>query len=157
MQQAAYDLDNFANRPDDSRPRVRVAKGGVRSRRRAELMYYFRITITLALLLGLTVSLLYSYAELNEITLILHWIQNELNEARSEYDYLSSELNSKTNLKAVEEIAGSQLGLMKLDKSQVTYITLEDENQISRPESNTAELLQSNPRLGLTIAPNVHP
>ena len=157
MQQAAYDLDNFANRPDDSRPRVRVAKGGVRSRRRAELMYYFRITITLALLLGLTVSLLYSYAELNEITLNVQWTQNELNEARSEYDYLSSELNSKTNLKAVEEIAGSQLGLMKLDKSQVTYITLEDENQISRPESNTAKLLKSLRCLGLTIAENLHP
>ena len=120
-------------------------------------MHYFRITITLALLLGLTVSLLYSYAELNEITLNVQWTQNELNEARSEYDYLSSELNSKTNLKAVEEIAGSQLGLMKLDKSQVTYITLEDENQISRPESNTAKLLKSLRCLGLTIAENLHP
>lgn len=49
-------------------------------------------------------------------------------------------LDSKTNLKNVEQIA-AQLGLMKLDKSQITYVTLENESTIQRPESGWQRVL----------------
>lgn len=157
MHQEAYDLNYFANRPTGVENRIRVVQGGKRNRKQAELMGYIRLTLGLALLLGLTISLLYSYAVLNEITMDVQWTQSELAEARSEYDYLSSTLTSKTNLKAVEEIAGTQLGLMKVDKNQVTYINLEDENVITRPESTTARAVKFLQCLGLNIAGELKP
>lgn len=157
MQQTAYNLDNFANRPDGVQERIRVVRGGKKNIKAARFVSGLRLVLAGALLLGLTISLLWSYASLNEITLDVQFTQNELAEARSEYDYLSSEISSKSNLKAVEEIAGSQLGLMKIDKSQITYITLEEENVVSRPESGSTWMLNFLQCLGLNIAETLKP
>lgn len=157
MQQTAYNLDNFANRPDGVQERIRVVRGGKKNIKAARFVSSLRLVLAGALLLGLTISLLWSYASLNEITLDVQFTQNELAEARSEYDYLSSEISSKSNLKTVEEIAGSQLGLMKIDKSQITYITLEEENVVSRPESGSTRMLNFLQCLGLNIAETLKP
>lgn len=157
MQQTAYDLENFANRPDGVRERIRVVRGGTRNVKAVRFVGMLRLVLACALVLGLTVSLLWSYASLNELTLDVQFTQNELAEARSEYDYLSSELSSRSNLKTVEEIAGSQLGLMKIDKNQITYITLEEENVVSRPESGSARMLNFLQCLGLNIAETLKP
>ena len=69
----------------------------------------------------LVCGLLYSQATLTELTGDIQATQRELVEAQSEYNYLSGVLDSKTGLKNVEEIATTQLGLMKLDRSQITY------------------------------------
>ena len=59
----------------------------------------------------------------------------------SEFSYLTVMLESKTNLKKVEEIASQQLGLLKIDKSQITYLTLEEENLIIKPEGKFEDIV----------------
>ncbi len=141
MQQNAYDLDAFANRPQSAYSNIRVARGGGKpNHKRLEKLRTVNTIIMLALLLGLACSLLQSYAKLNELNMSVQYTQKELVAAKSEYDYLSSVLSSKTNLKTVEEVAG-ELGLMKRDESQVTYITLEKESVISSPESGTEKFV----------------
>lgn len=141
MPQEAYDLEAFANRPKSVYNTIRVAQGGQPNRKRLELLQNARRVVAVALFLGLAAALLQSCAKLNELNMNVQYKQNELATAKSEYDYLSSVLSSKTNLKTVEEVATSELGLMKRDESQVTYITLEKESVISSPQSGTEKLL----------------
>ena len=157
MPQGAYDLDAFANRPKSNYSGIRVAQGGKPNRKRLERLRSLNTAIMAALLLGLACSLLQSYATLKELNMSVQYTQNELATAKSEYDYLSSVLSSKTNLKTVEEVAGAELGLMKRDESQVTYITMEKESVISSPETGTEKLVNYLHCLGSDILQALDP
>ena len=56
--------------------------------------------------------------------------QKELTTSQSTYDYLQGQLEGISTMKNVEEIAVDQLGMTKLDASQITYVTLENQNSI---------------------------
>lgn len=72
--------------------------------------------ISMALLAGFAVSLLWSEAQLVEVNDQIQKAKAELVSEQSQYTYYNSVLNSKTNITSVEEVAG-RLGLMKMDQS----------------------------------------
>ena len=92
-------------------------------------------------MLALVCSVLYSQAQLSELTMDIQTYQTQLAEAKSDYNYLSGQLSSKTNMKNVEEVATGQLGLVKLDPTQVTYFTLENESKVDKPESGAQKVM----------------
>ena len=102
-------------------------------------MAYKTVAVSCVMVM-LTVGLLQSQATLTQLTTQIQKTNQQLVNAQSDYNYLSGVLDSKTNLKNVEQIA-AQLGLMKLDKSQITYVTLENESTIQRPESGWQRIL----------------
>ena len=115
MGQPAYDMSSEVRRrkaPQTQRKvALRVEKGGKRRLNPVQAaMQHLLQLISMALLAGLAVSLLWSEA------------------------YYNSVLNSKTNITSVEEVAG-RLGLMKMDQSQITYIRLDSESVLVRRES----------------------
>lgn len=154
MQQTAYDLSLFENR-QRKRPRVRVKQGG--QLRTAQALRQVRIVSVTLLMIALISCYLYSQAVLTELTTDLQRTQRQLVAAQSDYDYLSGLMDSKTSLKSVAEIATSQLGLMKLDKSQITYVTLEQESVITRPESGIRRWLESFGAGLLSVADYLNP
>jgi len=84
---------------------------------------------------------LYSRAQVTELTTQISTAQTSLSNAKSEYDYLNLQLESKTDLSSVETYAVTQLGLTKMDASQVTYLTLEDKDKAVKPKSEVKTLL----------------
>lgn len=132
MAQAAYDLERFADRPLDTKPRMRAVQGKKQAMKISAQTY--KTVAVSCVMVMLTVGLLQSQATLTQLTSQIQKTNQQLINAQSDYNYLSGVLDSKTNLKNVEQIA-AQLGLMKLDKSQITYVTLENESTIQRPES----------------------
>lgn len=154
MQQAAYDLSLFENR-QRKQPRVRVKQGG--QLRTAQALRQVRIVSVTLLMIALISCYLYSQAVLTELTTDLQRTQRQLVAAQSDYDYLSGLMDSKTSLKSVAEIATSQLGLMKLDKSQITYVTLEQESVITLPESGIRRWLESFGAGMLSVADYLNP
>lgn len=154
MQQTAYDLSLFENR-QRKQPRVRVKQGG--QLRTAQALRQVRIISVTLLMIALISCYLYSQAVLTELTTDLQRTQRQLVAAQSDYDYLSGLMDSKTSLKSVAEIATSQLGLMKLDKSQITYVTLEQESVITRPESGIRRWLESFGAGLLSVADYLNP
>ncbi len=154
MQQTAYDLSLFENR-QRKQPRVRVKQGG--QLRTAQALRQVRIVSVTLLMIALISCYLYSQAVLTELTTDLQRTQRQLVAAQSDYDYLSGLMDSKTSLKSVAEIATSQLGLMKLDKSQITYVTLEQESVITRPESGIRRWLESFGAGLLSVADYLNP
>ncbi|MGN0641771.1 MAG: hypothetical protein ACI4JJ_01375 [Huintestinicola sp.] len=49
---------------------------------------------------------------------------------------MKAELETKSSMKAVEDYAENILGMQKLDKSQIEYVSLESGNVVEIPESN---------------------
>lgn len=133
MAQAAYELERFENRPLEAKPRMRAIHGKKQTMKiNTQKIKAMAICV---IMMGMTVGLLESQATITELTSEIQRTQRQLVNAQSEYNYLSGVLDSKTSLRNVEQIAVSDLGLMKLDKSQITYVTLENESTIRRPQS----------------------
>ena len=132
MAQVAYDLERFAERPLETKPRMRAVQGKKQAMKISAQAY--KTVAVSCVMVMLTVGLLQSQATLTQLTGQIQKTNQQLINAQSDYNYLSGVLDSKTNLKNVEQIA-ARLGLMKLDKSQITYVTLESESTIQRPES----------------------
>ena len=139
MQQAAYDLTTFENR--EQRPRLRVARSP-KAKRRVDLSG-FKIIAVVAVIFSLAWGVLYSRAQVTELTTQISSTESDLSEAKSEYDYLNLQLESRTDLETVEDYAVTQLGLVKVDSSQITYLTLESEDTVVKPESEVTTLLEN--------------
>ena len=141
QQNAAYDLSVFENRtPEARKPRIKVREGG----KTQQVQHRVQMTINAAVgvvLVALACALIYSQVTITELTGEMMHTEEQLTAARSEYDYLASELDRKTSVKNVEEIAETQLGLVKMDKSQISYITLEEESVITVPQSGLRQRL----------------
>lgn len=142
MGQAAYDTTAPRRRrtPQTQRPvPLRVEKGGKRrlSPVRAAMQHAIQL-VSLALLVGFAVSLLWSEAQLVELNDQIQDAKAQLVSEQSQYTYYNSTLNSKTNIASVEETAG-RLGLMKVDPSQITYIRLGESGALVRRESTVRQ------------------
>lgn len=132
MGQPAYNFEAFEV-SEKPQPQLRAVKGGKHARRVrwAQTRMVFCGIIFVALVCGL----LYSNVQKNELTTDIQTAQNALAEAMSENDYLRSELESTTGMRNVEELASGELGLMKVDNSQITYVNLESESVIVTAEN----------------------
>ena len=139
MGQPAYDMSSEVRRrkaPQTQRKvALRVEKGGKRrlSPFQAAMQHALQL-ISMALLAGFAVSLLWSEAQLVEVNDQIQKAKAELVSEQSQYTYYNSTLNSKTNITSVEETAG-RLGLMKIDQSQITYIRLGESDTLERTQS----------------------
>lgn len=140
MAQPAYDLEMFENRPGRAKPRVRAVKGRKKARR-FSLQAAKTIAVTV-LMAALTIGFLYSQATITELTVDIQSTQSDLVSEQSTYTYLSGVLDSKTSLRNVEQVAAGELGLVKVDRSQVTYFSLESESVIQRPETAAQRLTE---------------
>lgn len=127
MGQAAYNFEQF------EQPKVhrefRAVQGGKRASR-MQALRRFRVTAASLILVGMVVTLLSCNARLTELTGEIQATQKELTTSQSTYDYLQGQLEGISTMKNVEEIAVDQLGMTKLDASQITYVTLENQNSI---------------------------
>ena len=139
MGQPAYDMSSEVRRrkaPQTQRKvALRVEKGGKRrlSPFQAAMQHALQL-ISMALLAGFAVSLLWSEAQLVEVNDQIQKAKAELVSEQSQYTYYNSVLNSKTNITSVEE-AASRLGLMMIDPSQITYIRLNESGALERQQS----------------------
>ena len=132
MGQAAYNFEQF------EQPKVhrefRAVQGGKRASR-MQALKRFRVTAASLILVGMVVTLLSCNARLTELTGEIQATQKELTTSQSTYDYLQGQLEGISTMKNVEEIAVDQLGMTKLDASQITYVTLENQNSIGCAEN----------------------
>lgn len=140
MAQPAYDLELFENRAQRPRAKVRAVRG----RKKASRLNLQTVkTVAMAVVMAaLVVGFLYSQATITELTVDIQNVQSELVSEQSTYNYLSGVLDSKTSLRNVEQIAAGELGLVKVDRSQVTYFSLESESVINRPETAAQKITE---------------
>lgn len=139
---AAYDLDAFAAHAPRQRLRVAPAVPRRGLFNKANLRYVRWIAFG-AVLISLVASVICSQISVTELSAQIARQQSDLADLQSEHTYLSNEMEMKTSLKNVEEYAKTQLGLVKLDKSQITYVERTNEDVIVRPASDLEKVLGS--------------
>ena len=152
MTAAAYH-DNTARKQEKAAASVRVVKGG-RYSALAKMQHAMRTAGTLflcALSLGLVVSVIQSKAKITALSGEIENTRSQLTEAQSEYDYLSSRMSAITSRSNISEVAEGDLGLVKADSSQLTYLRLEDESVLVKNTSGAVKLLDHIKMAGLSL------
>ena len=140
------------------RPQVKVVRGGNRGLNRARRCAQATLrTLALAIVLGLVVSVLYSHAKLTELSGQINEVNTQLAAAQSEYDYLSTKMSDITSRASLQEVAEGQLGLVKLDPSQITYVQLEDQSIIEKSSSSAVRLLDKVRTAALNLLDGLNP
>ena len=125
----AYDFSLFEKR--EEKPQLRVVKRTRRQKIKAGLGWA-RVVAFAALFLALVVSVLYSQVQSTELSAQLRQEQERLEDLQSEYTYLTNEMEMRTNLSAVQDYAANVLKMIKMDRSQITYVTAAQENSVER-------------------------
>ncbi|MBQ8824473.1 MAG: hypothetical protein IJZ64_04495 [Ruminococcus sp.] len=79
-----------------------------------------------------------SYVQLNEVYTQISSANTTLNEMRSSNVRMQTELEGQASIRNIKEYAENQLGLQKLDQSQIQYIQIQTEDRvvIEEPEQN---------------------
>lgn len=132
-----YNFDHFEDHVQVTprrRQRTRV------SRYAAGMRWISKIAAA-ALMLAMVLSLLLSQAQVTELTGDVQSTQADLENARSTYAYLSGQLDERSSLNNIEAQAVA-LGLVKMDRSQISYVTLQTESRIELPESEAGKLFE---------------
>lgn len=123
-------------------PEVRVVRGGKHGLNRARQFAAVALhVIAAALLLGLIFSVVHSQARITELNGQINDTRTGLTAAQSEYDYLSTKMSDITSRASLQDVAEGQLGLVKTDQSQITYIQLEEQSVIEKTGSDAGRVL----------------
>ena len=88
--------------------------------------------------MALMFSMIYGKVELSSLYDKQAQLESELTQLVNENVSLESELATKTGLSKVEEYAEQELGLQKLDKSQIEYVEIEKDMvaEVVKPEND---------------------
>ena len=137
--QQAYDFAVFESGKPRSQPEqavpLRSVKGGKKAPGKLQhLLGSFWNLLGTVVFVALAALLIQSKATITELNAQVRRTQAELTTAQSTHNYLSSELNARTSMANIEEIA-NRLGLMKKDDSQITYVRLEEASVLTAEES----------------------
>lgn len=139
-------------------PEMRVVRGGKHGLNRARQFAAVALhVIAAALLLGLIFSVVHSQARITELNGQINDTRTGLTAAQSEYDYLSTKMSDITSRASLQEVAEGQLGLVKLDPSQITYVQLEDQSVIEKSTNKAGRLLDSVRTAALSLLDGLNP
>ncbi len=122
----AYDLSRFEPREEQAAPRLRVVKNKAAAKPAPMLSTIFFALV----LVVLVVFTIYNQVVLTELGSKISTQNAELRALQGEAVQLKSQLDANNSLRTLEEFARTQLGLGKLDQSQIIYINLQEEDRI---------------------------
>ena len=98
-----------------------------------------------------------SGATLMELNAQVDEVSVQLAEAQSEYDYLNTRMNDITSRASLQQVAEGELGLVKADPSQITYVQLEDQSIIERNTGAAGRLLDEVRTAALSLLDSLNP
>lgn len=84
-------------------------------------------------------AILQSYDRVNTLTTQAAAKENELAALESDGNALNAKKEQRFNLTYVEDVAVNQLGMVKLDKNQITYVAISNPEKITVAGSEPAE------------------
>ncbi|MBQ7981846.1 MAG: hypothetical protein IJ305_09615 [Oscillospiraceae bacterium] len=127
----AYNLEKYEDAAPEKAPKIRV------KRQKAENTGSAPKLIVAALAAGLLLgALIYGKVENTAIHSEIAAQTQYVDMLASENVRMQSELEEKTALKSVESYAEEILGMQKLDKSQIEYVSISNGNIVDIPENN---------------------
>lgn len=142
-QNVAYDLSLFepAKKPKREQTQMRVIK--TKTKKRAQISPMVKLT-AISLIIATVLSIILTQVALTEVTMQISEANEQYNDAVSEKVRLDSEMSALISVKNVEKVATQELGLSKIDESQIEYISLNVENQgqVNKQNRNLLEKIK---------------
>ncbi len=130
----AYDLSKYENanyKQDEEKVKINMIRQKNASQGSAPKV--IALTLSAGLLMG---AVIYAKVEQAALHTDISSQTKYVDILRSENVRMKSEIEGKSSIKAVEEYAENVLGMQKIDKSQIDYITIENGNVIDIPDNN---------------------
>lgn len=120
----AYDLERFEQHTPvpEQKPQISV--------RRERSIHPLKIMAVAVLIFAMGFSLLYSRVIITELNADINAAETRLDVLHAEQVRMQTELDGKMSLKAIEEAAISEYGMVKPDGSQVSYVQVTTENKL---------------------------
>lgn len=122
----AYDYSRFEEQPQRKKPQIEKVPKPQRVAKRVSVA---RALAYMLVVTGMISVLLYGRAQQTELEKQYQKVVAQLNEVKSDNTRLQMELESQLSLNNIEQIAQEQLGLTKMDQSQVEYIYFNAEDK----------------------------
>ena len=118
----AYDYDEFEEN-------TAAADRDIEHKKNTAEKGFFSIKFMIpCIIVGLLLcAMIYGKVQISGLCAEQTRLQNELTELEDNNTSLESELAQKTSMTKVEEYARNELGLVKLDKSQIEYVEVNNE------------------------------
>lgn len=98
---------------------------------------YFKYAALCACVFAALMCILTSYNRVNELTTAAAALENQLIELESTANALNAKKEQRFNLAYVEDVAVNQLGMVKLDKNQITYVAISNPEKITVAANDT--------------------
>lgn len=102
----------------------------------------FKVILTCAFVGVLLFSVIYCKAETNNLYSNIAEANAELTISNSENVRMQTEIDGRLSTKKVEEYAENVLGLEKINKSQIQYVQIQEENVVDIPNENNNIFVQ---------------
>lgn len=140
----AYDLNNFAAKTGEEHDKELKASSLrlIKNRRREKAVAPVRLIMAAALVVAIATVMIYSQVVLTELTAETNEYESMIGTLNTEYMRLGSELEASTSIKTLEESAEKNLGLSKIDSSQIEYVNLTGEDEITVARTGGKYLLK---------------
>lgn len=124
---SAYDAEVLAEEK-----KIKHKSNAEASRNRGTIVRFLSIAVVA---MAMMFSIIYGKVELSSLYEKQAQMETELTQLTNENVSLESELATKTGLSKVEEYAENNLGLQKLDKSQIEYVEVKKDTVAEVVES----------------------
>ena len=98
---------------------------------------YFKYITMCVCVFATAMCILTSYNRVNELTTAAAALENQLIEQESTANALNAKKEQRFNLAYVEEVAVNELGMVKLDKNQITYVAITNPEKITIAAEDT--------------------
>ncbi len=122
----AYDYSIYENLPQrQSDRKIRVKKSRADSSVSLVKSFLFAATV-----LCLLCAIIYGKLEISKLYVDNTKIANQVTELEAENAVMETDIGRITSISSIEDYVENNLGLKKLDKSQIEYIQLQKDNEI---------------------------
>ncbi|MEG2769656.1 MAG: hypothetical protein RR902_02465 [Oscillospiraceae bacterium] len=140
-QQVAYNLNEFAQKPQQ---KLRVVENkDIKKLKVLKVLRNVKIVFLTSMILALAYFVLTSQSTITALSGEIAEKQDLLTEEKANYDFMTDKLGGNVDLEKVGKYAEQNLGMIKMDKTQVEYITMENENEIEVKKESVAGAVES--------------
>ena len=97
----------------------------------AKRVPYVKYGLMAACVFAMLMCMLTSYSKVAQLTVEADKMRTQLAELKSDANALDAKKEQRFNLEYVEDVAVNQLGMVKQDKNQITYIAISNPEKIT--------------------------
>lgn len=148
-QNTAIDYSRFAPQyeaPEAPAPQIEVLPKARQSKSTAKARVpYGKYAVMCLCIFAVLGAIIFSYMTVNELTVQNDRLQNQITALESRENALNAKKEQLYSLAFVEEYAKTVLGMVKLDKTEVRYIELQNPERmtVAQPDTGGAGALAS--------------